>query len=552
MPPGPATVTRSRLGLASSLLGWMIGIVTCGFIAMGAWLQANVHLNHDVAWIAHTAGWMLDGLRFGSDIVDVNPPLPWFVALPVPLLERWTGMTTPTAVILYTFTLCTLGLWLAHRMLHTLARQPGQAVESTLLLVVAAAVLILLPEAAFGQREHLAFALGLPYMALAMSRLSLPQAVVPRSEALLVGLVAGVAFALKPYLLAVPAALELLGLFRERNLARVLRPETVGLAITVIAYLGAIAVFTPDYLTVALPLARATYWAYEATDLSKVLATVKDAAWPAVLAVAILLSTRSFRSRHAVMVTVILACSASYLVQMKGFKYHAFPVLAGSMTLLGMSVAAGIQGLREASWLPGARARLMAGALVALLGASQVPDAYDSVRGWYSDYHPGLGRTGSLRQLLIDRIDARTRPRGDYFYALSTHPFPAFPTGSYTHAEWGGRMVAQWILPAYAKRDRIADPELRADIVAAAEYQRRLVIEDLERHRPSVVIVNLSFSRLGLRHIRFNDLDFYAEDPRFAALWSDYREIERVGPFRMFVRQDMASPRDRSSAAGQR
>src|SRR5215471_19280210 len=134
-------------------------LVIALIVACGARLQAHVHLNHDVAWITHGAVWMLDGKQFGRDIIDVNPPLIWFVSLPAAWLVKQGWCTEADAIRLYVWGLCAVSLLLCHRALRPM-RLAGAGAESIAILVGAALAMAILPKAAFGQREHLAFVLG--------------------------------------------------------------------------------------------------------------------------------------------------------------------------------------------------------------------------------------------------------------------------------------------------------------------------------------------------------------------------------------------------------
>ena len=69
-----------------------------------------------------------------------------------------------------------------------------------------------------------------------------------------------------------------------------------------------------------------------------------------------------------------------------------------------------------------------------------------------------------------------------------------------------------------------------------------MVIEDLMRRPPDVVLIDSRRSRLGLNGRKFDDLDFYLEDPRFRAIWANYSEHRRLRALRIFVRIPAAGP----------
>ena len=145
-------------------------------------------------------------------------------------------------------------LWLAGRLLRDLL--PGEDRFRRLLLLLLAFVLFPLAGQDFGEREHLVLALVIPYLLLAAMR-SVGRDVTRRQAAGL-GLLAGLAFALKPHFL-------LVWLLVEGYLARH-PPSRAGLSAPGDAWdrLGsrrvrvALLALTPQYLDMARLLAART------------------------------------------------------------------------------------------------------------------------------------------------------------------------------------------------------------------------------------------------------------------------------------------------------
>jgi len=81
---------------------WMLATVAATLL--GHWLQSGVHLNHDVSWIAHSARWLLEGRRYGIDIIDINPPFAWWLSVPAALLVKMQVASEPLAVRLVFWT----------------------------------------------------------------------------------------------------------------------------------------------------------------------------------------------------------------------------------------------------------------------------------------------------------------------------------------------------------------------------------------------------------------------------------------------------------------
>ena len=153
--------------------------------------------------------------------------------------------------------------------------------------------------------------------------------------------------------------------------------------------------------------------------------------------------------------------TASYFVQSKGFVYHAYPVLVCSGTFLGICVGQGLTrawaGWRES----GSALRFALVPVVVLLALPPVKQMHDDVVRWYFTYNIEWGPTGQFRQAVIDTVNHFAPTRQSYFFAFTTHPFPGFPTASYTNAEWSGRSMLQPLIPAYARLDEVTDPAVR-------------------------------------------------------------------------------------------
>jgi hypothetical protein len=163
--------------------------------------------------------------------------------------------------------------------------------------------------------------------------------------------------------------------------------------------------------------------------------------------------------------------------------------------------------------------------------------AHDAVTAWYLEYSIQWGNTGRFREAVIGMVNRYAPTPRSYFFAFSTHPYPGFPTASYTAANWSGRSAAQGIVAAYARMDELSDADLRKRIVGAAVLQRRMIVEDFQRRPPSIVFAEGTVTRLGMNGRPFDDLAFYSEDPDFKLIWDHYEEVRPIGPLRVFLRR---------------
>jgi hypothetical protein len=278
----------------------LLGVL--GVAALGLALELAYPVNHDVAWLLWLAGQVLDSRQLYRDLIEVNPPLIVWLNLPIVALARATHLDPVLVFRLALVLLLGLSGWATVRLLG----------RPTMALPVAG-VLTLLPMADTGQRDHLALALLLPFLAIAIRRVEGPP--VPWIAVLTAGLAAAVAFALKPFLL--PIGLLVL-LYRK--------PAPVD-AVVVAAgavYLLAVWILTPDYV----PLARLLAGRYVDFDRHPLMALL---AMPPTLALVIAsLAWLPVRRRGPGDVFLVAAGGAviGALLQRKGWSYHWYPGVA--------------------------------------------------------------------------------------------------------------------------------------------------------------------------------------------------------------------------------
>jgi hypothetical protein len=521
-------------------------VVILALTLAGQSLQSGVHLNHDVSYFVHLSRWLLQGRTLGTDLLDASLPMVWALFMPSAALVEANLLDEPSALQLVFWVYFLISTALLIRVLSHLEHRDRAASLGW----IAAFVLIatLGPGFSFGQREHACVLFGMPYLAAAVLRLQGGQSL-RKSLAVSVGVLAGIGFAIKPYFLAVPALVELLLLASLGWRSLLVRVESLALGVTGLVYVVTAGVLLPDYLRFVIELTRDTYWAYETDNFPVLLERYIHVAKPALYGGLIALITRTWSRQHTVILLAGLGYSMSYFVQWKGFVYHAYPVLVCSVAFLGICIG---QGLTRA-WTQWQESRgLLPFALVSLsvlLALPPIKQVHDGVVSWYFTYNIAWGPTGQFRQAVIDTVNHFAPAPRSHFFAFTTHPFPAFPTASYTNADWSGRMMVQSLIPAYARLDEVTDPAIREKVVRAGEYQRRMVVEDLERRPPSIIFAERNRARLGMNGRQFDDIAFYLAEPRFRRVWENYEEVRPLGSLRVFVlRADDPDNRERFSS----
>lgn len=493
------------------------GTVALALAAAALLLQLGGTLNHDSAWFLTATGRFLDGARLYSDIVELNPPLAFYLAVPPVAAARLLGVASADAFVVYVFALIAGSLALS----RAIAGAPDRAMPASRrwIVVIALFALTWLPGAAFGQREHLIVVFALPYLVLIALRAS-GRAVSPRL-ALLAGLAGGLAFSIKPPFLIVPVMLEIyLRLVRGRQGA-FFRAETLALAAAVSAYALSIFVFTPEYVGFVVPLAGAVYGAYEAAPAA-VLARLETLLLPVAAAALVALRGRFAAPRFA---EIFLAAGAAffalYVAQMKGWQYQLYPATAMLMLCAGaMLTAAPARAADDRA--PRAVALRTAGvpALLLLILAIDL-----GARGNY-----GNAMTNAMLPLVREHA-----ARGG-LAVFSMNLSWGFPLATYANADWPSRFPTLWPLPGIL-RGR-ADPNRdQAGLDRIERYVIDTTIDDLARRPPAVVIVDVREAKDYLGGRPFDYLAYFGRDPRFRALWSGYERVLARPEFHVYLRR---------------
>lgn len=496
-------------------------VVTFG---AGLYWQLTSLINHDTAWYLHATGKFLDGARLYVDIVEVNPPLAFYLTVPGVLLSRTTGLFIVDGFVIYVFGLIAISLLLA---MFLLRREPGMPPSlRRAILLVALIGFAIYPTRDFGQREHLMLVLAFPYVILIVLRARGASVTVPLAAC--IGILAALGLALKPHFLLVPIVLECYLWWRTRRFGALVRPETVSLAAAILIYLGAIAVVTPEYFRTVVPNALSVYNDAYRSTLPFVLQKRESVLLPMILALQ--LATRRhqpFRELTDVLCLAATVYFLIYLVQMKGWSYQLYP----SSTLWVIAMFVFLPGVLAAAQ-PAARdsrvRRLAVGVtiLVAATAAWIVGGAIQ--RGGYQN---------AFMNVMLPLIEAHARESS--IFVFSAHVVAPFPLVVYGRVDWASRFPALWLVPGLAQQQQAAaDGDVPNDSERLTELRRYVidsVVEDLAKFRPALVVVDERAEKPYFDGAPFDYIRFFGTDPRFDDIWSPYERIAEWQGFGVYV-----------------
>lgn len=518
----------------------MIGIAWVLVLVLGLVPPLLREASTDISWPLYLASRILEGARQGSDFLEVNPPLFLWLAIPGVLVERAFGLGAWQANVLLVAALALLSLISTARLLPSLMERRPR----TWFLVAAGFAALVLPRLHFGQREHLAYLLTLPFVTLAALRLrGLPAS---RRFSVLVGVMGGAGFAVKPHFLLAWLLLELLLLARlGRSVFR--RPELVSLVLFGATYFLAVLLFVPDYLPMAVRL-RPWYDLYINNGIAGTILLADPLTLFAVLAIlALRISTPIEDGLTTALSTVFLGFLAAAILQRKGFDYH----FVGAACFGLLAIVRGWQVLATAGrvWpgpnkTPVARPRpslVMARASILLVVAFVSRGLIDAGRE-LADPGDRRYRTDPTYPRLLPVV--KELAGGEPIVVFSSNPASGWPLTLDAGARWASRYMSFWPLPAiydgqlWGNPTRIVDPN---PVEQQSAFERRFideVIDDLERWAPRLIIVLRpdSTERQWGGAYRFDYVRHFHSNPRFAEVMGRYQERGSVGRYTIWIR----------------
>lgn len=480
-----------------SVVGERASLVLIGLASLCAALfYSQFSLNHDSSWYLIATARFLDGATLYRDIIEINPPLAFYLTAPAIAASHLFGITPTIAYFAYCAAIgCVSAIW-CHHILHAsdLAARQQHVVVFAILVVH-----FLLPIAEFGQREHLMLLFAMPFF--------VSQCVLRDADRLQwwhrvgLGVVAALGLLLKPHFLLIPAGIALTRLFQEKN-TRIFRdPAYLALAVAGLFYFGFIAALHPAYLDTIVPIAREVYSSYGLTAKQVLFRPELIAFLPLILV--IWRGGRSGDLRLQRFVMASLAAAILYAVQFKGWNYQLLPLSAFLVLATAWLVAWNWRELRGDPIYVAALGLV----LFMTLGAQLVRGPYQSATtASFDDWIPH-----ERSSVLV----------------LSTKVSAAFPFVNEVSGRWASRYPAQWLIPGALARLRssecAADPSGCDEPRRILGFARRSIIADVERYRPDVIFVDEAPQKAYFQGFHFDYLEFLTEDRRFDDAFTCYR-----------------------------
>ena len=457
----------------------------------------------DIAWRYFIAGGILEGKTLYRDVIDLNPPLWFWAAIPSVWIGNIFGSGAHIAAMSLAHLSCLIALWLFAKGIDGILSKSerGFALAGFLVAILWVAV------ADVGQREQSVLIASLLWLVLALRR----DAQLPVSLGLAVSIAcfSAYGFALKHYFVLIPLAVEVVLALRLGKKWNPFRPETFVLGALAIGYALLVVYLAPDFLAEIVPVAAMSYDSFNAWTGESPWFAFLMIIGPAQFLLAPLVIAIRLKEKRPIILG-LLGLSLLFLViiisQMKGFFYHYIALKGVSFLVLVLWLG------REApmgaldTWL----VRLGLVGFFLSMVVSPVKDVISS----------GVTPVSDTLQRVI-----KAEPPTNDIMILSTVPQHSFYVLVTQGRDFGSRHYSMWMIPGLMVQAQDKKNATAAKTQLARVRQE--YFEDVKCFIPAVLISHRE--NFGGKHpIQTDSMAFMRQDPTVDSWISDHYRLESL------------------------
>lgn len=479
-------------------------------------LQDQLYLNYDVSWLLLAVNRMLEGGSYSQDFFETNPPLILYLYLPPVILSKALPVKLAVLFRSYLFLLVSGSLGACYFLLEKLFKN-DTSLFSLLFFLLLASVELVLPCYDFGQREHLLVLLTLPYFLLLACQLQ--KETISPVVALVLGLAAGLGFAIKPHFLMVLMLSEGYAVLFKKDKWAWLRPEVLAILGVLLAYGLLIFFFYPDYLYIVVPYSWRLYYRAVSDPWSKLLLnSIAVYCWFPVFVYLAQYKEKSNKPLRNILLLALLGFLLSYYAQRMIHYYHLIPALSFALLLL----------LVELSYLWRQYPKRGSGHVFVLILAALL----FSIPVWF--FHDLYSKSLAYKHEMLSKLAAfmNEHAKGAPVYFFVTAGSYAFPTVDYTSSSVAPRFYFLWMAAGLANQAPFLLQKRGSS--DAEQYLRdknfliNMIADDLYRYKPRYIFVDQSSKKYRIKDEHFDYLSFFFDNPKFRQQWGNYRYFTTI------------------------
>ena len=481
----------------------MVLIVICG-MALFIMVYWNWPINHDTAWYLVATRKMLDGAQLYIDLIEVNPPLNFYLTIPAILIAD--GLRISDTNGQYFFVALLYGVSLLWSGAIFRRASDLSPLRRTLFFAFMAVVYVLGAASDIAQREHLLVLFLSPWLMWYLVR-------PVQGPSLASSAFAAIGICIKPFFLLFPIVFLIRDMWRCRSLAPILYPRYLLMLTIGVIYVGLVIAWHPEYLTDIVPMAGKVYAAYK----NPLWVVLRISFISILLGLIIMVPLVRWKGQTTGDTTFTLAAGSAllgFLVQSTGFGYQLVPFIIYSL-------------LAGAWWLVNARSRPLSVALTSLACALSITVLYE--RGKYVS-------------ALTDEVIFAAQKFGpiDSIVSDSMQLDSGAPVALRLGIDWTSRYPANWLYPgalrSLVETDCAKEAELCAELRDIVERNRTDNLNDILDHKPDLIVSDRAVISLAADSATW--MTFMRADPRFVEEMKNYTLVYQTERMDYYLRNE--------------
>ena len=464
----------------------------------------------DIAWRYFIAGGILEGKTLYRDVIDLNPPLWFWAAIPSVWIGNVFGAGAHIVAMSLAHLSCLIALWMFAKGIDGILSKSerGFALVGFLVAILWVAV------ADVGQREQSVLIASVLWLVLALRRDA--QLPVTLGLAVSIACFSAYGFALKHYFVLIPIAVEVVLALRLGKKWRPFRPETLVLGGLAIGYALLVFFFAQDFLAEIVPVAALSYDAFNAWTGKPAWYAILMVIGPAQFLLVPLVLMIRLRDKRPIILGLFGLCFLFLMiivVQMKGFFYHYIALKGVSVLILVLWLGREAPMAAIDKWL----VRL---GLVGFFFSMIISPLQTVLKEGATPV------SGNLLHLI------RAEPPSNRIMILSTVPQNSFLVLAQQGRSFGARHYSMWMVPGLMVQGQ---NQKTADAAKAQLARvRREYLEDIQCFAPTILI-SQSEQFKGQKSIQTEGMAFLREDPTADRWMADHYRLEsRLDDFQVW------------------
>ncbi|MCL4678243.1 MAG: hypothetical protein KJ017_06575 [Alphaproteobacteria bacterium] len=454
----------------------LYALFVLGLLLPWLWIQINLSINVDIAFLTQSAVYLLDGERMTDAYYDTNPPLSILIYVIPAAITKYGGVPLIYATLGYNMFLVALSAILLHAVLKPFTTL--SPVQKSVLLGVYILSNTVAANLYLGEKDQYILLALFPFtlLQLAMTR-KLP---VAGWAQILTTALAAIFLMVKPHFYIVPALMLAHRIWVQKRQTALFDRDILALAAAIIVYAALLLFWFDDFTTMILPDILTLYASIKEPWVTEVFMMATAAIGIIALPAALLFKTPN----KFVMLLLLIGwlCMIPFIIQGKGYYYHMIPaivfVCCAAALLLSDLIA---QPLAKSSKECAAqRTGLYATTLAFALSFYAIFLPYGkSPALTHAEY-----REMPLTKLVIEACENRPACT---FFLFNDMTEIIHQTSVYSQIRQASRFSVFWFLPVIANKENKTLPQGKKEELAR-KYSA-MVAADLQRFKPRILII---------------------------------------------------------------